>query len=676
MSKQTQHTAEFKAKVALEAIRGEHTIAELASRYALRPNLIGIWKKQAINKLACVFDKASNTRDAAREAEIAKLRAEVDQLARAHDLWPRSPVGDTRMEEGRDRGGSPAALDRPQVATAQHCIVEVLPGPDWQERAELRGHAPDRCSVPEDTLVCLTPGGPPSAPARLACRAQMHSQVHSQDRFGDGLSAAVHERDASQASGVHLLAVQSRNRAAGQGRVRCPDLHFNVPRLSGPGPHHGLGEAEGADLALIEQPECRTLHRGCGGGVGVRQSSSDLEYEPELPVREPGLGGAAQDQWNSDLHGRAGLVDGRRPYRAAVALDQIRVRLSAYARHRERGPGRVRKPDQLLQGRATALGSGHAHAGGHAYSIIQPCESGPGERGKIGSVIEIAIHFVPAIKLPRVSPSLAATVVGVTSIAILLIAVGFTRGSTTIVSEQIQSRSEMPQNETNGIRSRPVRTSTVLGRPEESPSVANAHASQASPVSQSEPDRAKAEPVQRVQQFAVALGDDRNLFTIPASQTGSVQDQPAAIRPVDAPTSAHAVSTEQLAAQEGTSAESAQPAHGSARASQGADERTSSLRVVIHWPKHDNISAELATELADNFRQKGWAVASLKPVGRSVRHFEIRYPDRDARPSAAQVKSGLLRTLEKYGSSRSMMRLRQKRTVNSVIEVWIPRSVR
>ena len=72
MSKRKRYTAEFKAKVALEAIRGEHTIAEMASRHALHPNLIGLWKKQAVEKLARVFDD-----------KAGELAVERDFLSRA-----------------------------------------------------------------------------------------------------------------------------------------------------------------------------------------------------------------------------------------------------------------------------------------------------------------------------------------------------------------------------------------------------------------------------------------------------------------------------------------------------------------------------------------------------------------------------------------------------------------
>src|SRR5215217_5940242 len=88
--KRKRYTAEFKAKVALEAIQGEHTIAEPASRHALHPNLIGLWKKQAVEKLARVFDDKAGERDAGREAEIAKLHAKIGELVVERDFLSRA----------------------------------------------------------------------------------------------------------------------------------------------------------------------------------------------------------------------------------------------------------------------------------------------------------------------------------------------------------------------------------------------------------------------------------------------------------------------------------------------------------------------------------------------------------------------------------------------------------
>ena len=50
-SNRRSHTAEFKAKVALEAIRGELTANEIASRFQVHPSQIALWKKQAIEQV-------------------------------------------------------------------------------------------------------------------------------------------------------------------------------------------------------------------------------------------------------------------------------------------------------------------------------------------------------------------------------------------------------------------------------------------------------------------------------------------------------------------------------------------------------------------------------------------------------------------------------------------------
>ena len=45
--KRRKFTAEFKARVALDALSGEHTLSELASKYGVHPNQVSQWKKQA-----------------------------------------------------------------------------------------------------------------------------------------------------------------------------------------------------------------------------------------------------------------------------------------------------------------------------------------------------------------------------------------------------------------------------------------------------------------------------------------------------------------------------------------------------------------------------------------------------------------------------------------------------
>lgn len=86
MKTRRRFTAEFKAKVALEAIRGERTIAELAAKHQLHPNQITQWKRQAIENLAKAFDDKASDAQVGREAEVTKLHAKIGQLVVERDF--------------------------------------------------------------------------------------------------------------------------------------------------------------------------------------------------------------------------------------------------------------------------------------------------------------------------------------------------------------------------------------------------------------------------------------------------------------------------------------------------------------------------------------------------------------------------------------------------------------
>jgi transposase len=86
MKTRRRFTAEFKAKVALEAIRGERTISELATKHQLHPNQITQWKRQAIENLAKAFDDKVSDAQVGREAEVMKLHAKIGQLVVERDF--------------------------------------------------------------------------------------------------------------------------------------------------------------------------------------------------------------------------------------------------------------------------------------------------------------------------------------------------------------------------------------------------------------------------------------------------------------------------------------------------------------------------------------------------------------------------------------------------------------
>lgn len=56
-NKRKQYGAQFKAKVALEAIRGEKTVSELASQYEVHPTMINNWNRQVLEEASSLFEK-------------------------------------------------------------------------------------------------------------------------------------------------------------------------------------------------------------------------------------------------------------------------------------------------------------------------------------------------------------------------------------------------------------------------------------------------------------------------------------------------------------------------------------------------------------------------------------------------------------------------------------------
>ncbi len=99
MAKWRSFSAAFKARVALEALRGDQTLAELATRHKVHPNLITKWKRQAAEGMVEVFSGKVGRRDANHEVEIKELHAKIGELtvekggvARRFALWPRPSV--------------------------------------------------------------------------------------------------------------------------------------------------------------------------------------------------------------------------------------------------------------------------------------------------------------------------------------------------------------------------------------------------------------------------------------------------------------------------------------------------------------------------------------------------------------------------------------------------------
>jgi len=86
MAKRRNFSAHFKAKVALESLRGEETVSELAARYEVHPNLITTWKRRAREGLVEVFSGKAEKRGKPNEAKTKELYAKIGELTVEKDF--------------------------------------------------------------------------------------------------------------------------------------------------------------------------------------------------------------------------------------------------------------------------------------------------------------------------------------------------------------------------------------------------------------------------------------------------------------------------------------------------------------------------------------------------------------------------------------------------------------
>ena len=86
MRKRRSFSAEFKARVALEALSGAHTMSELSAKHGVHPNMISQWKRRVQENLPELFSRKASSGEASREAEIKELHAKIGQLTVEKDF--------------------------------------------------------------------------------------------------------------------------------------------------------------------------------------------------------------------------------------------------------------------------------------------------------------------------------------------------------------------------------------------------------------------------------------------------------------------------------------------------------------------------------------------------------------------------------------------------------------
>ena len=88
-SQRRRFSGEQKSKLTLEALRGDRTLQEIASKHQVHPNQVGAWKRQAIEGSAELFSKGAERRVRDHESEVREFHAKIGELLVERDFLSR-----------------------------------------------------------------------------------------------------------------------------------------------------------------------------------------------------------------------------------------------------------------------------------------------------------------------------------------------------------------------------------------------------------------------------------------------------------------------------------------------------------------------------------------------------------------------------------------------------------
>lgn len=150
--------AAFKARVALEAVKGQRTVSELAAEQGVHPTMIPQWKRSLLEGAAGIFERGGKAAAAeVAEETVRDLHAKIGERAVAKDFYHESSSPGPASEARDDRTLTSQAVGRGAMLTAVDLTVIVRLRGAGRDGDEPRPHAADRPAVSGNPVLRRQP---------------------------------------------------------------------------------------------------------------------------------------------------------------------------------------------------------------------------------------------------------------------------------------------------------------------------------------------------------------------------------------------------------------------------------------------------------------------------------------------------------------------------------------
>ena len=247
-----EHSPAFKARVGLDAVKGEETVAQLAVRHEVRLGQIQAWKKALTERAAGVFGNGQYQKAKSDAALVARLYQEIGQLKGSGISWPRGPVHEPSPAAGDGGPGASLVADSGAMRPAGgEPLQHILPF-QWGFG---RGHvadAGDRPAIPGAPLLWVTADAGLAEPAGVPGKPEAGAAADAGHGVARHLPKSQDQPPDAAASGVSLSVGEGQNHPSQSGLGRRHHLPANGPGIALPGGGPGLAQPVRGVLAPVQ----------------------------------------------------------------------------------------------------------------------------------------------------------------------------------------------------------------------------------------------------------------------------------------------------------------------------------------------------------------------------------------------------------------------------------------